>query len=118
MALNEIYANGDSLVLPVDASVASGDLTVFASGMAGVAETSAALAADGVRYATIRLNGVFAIPAGANDNGVGESALVTAPTGNVGDDVALVAAATVGAVKIGTIVGINDAGKVLVNLNK
>lgn len=119
MAKNEIFHNGDSLVMPVDSTVASGDLTVFASGLAGVAETTAALGEDGTTYyATIRFDGVFAIPAGGNDNGIGKSAKVTLPTGNVGDDVALVANATSGAVKIGTIVGINDAGLVLVNLNK
>ena len=58
MALNEVYANGESLNYPVNSAVASGDFVVL-GGIVGVAETSAALAADGNHYATLRHIGVF-----------------------------------------------------------
>jgi predicted RecA/RadA family phage recombinase len=58
MALNEVYANGESINYPVNASVASGDFVVL-GGIVGVAETSAAQAADSNYYATLRHIGVF-----------------------------------------------------------
>lgn len=58
MALNEVYANGESLNYPVNSAVASGDFVVL-GGIVGVAETSAALAADSNYYATLRHIGVF-----------------------------------------------------------
>ena len=58
MALNEVYANGESLNYPVNSAVASGDFVVL-GGIVGVAETDAALAADTNYYATLRHIGVF-----------------------------------------------------------
>ena len=58
MALNEVYANGESLNYPVNSAVASGDFVVL-GGIVGVAETSAAQAADSNYYATLRHIGVF-----------------------------------------------------------
>jgi hypothetical protein len=116
MSMNEIYRDGVSLPYPVASTVESSDLVAFASGLVGVAEVDAKLAADGATYvATIRHDGVFAIPAGANTGGVGDSALVvTLPSGNVGEKITLGATGT----KIGTIVNINDDGSVYVNLNR
>ena len=58
MALNEVYANGESLNYPVNSAVTSGDFVVL-GGIVGVAETDAALAADTNYYATLRHIGVF-----------------------------------------------------------
>ena len=58
MALNEVYANGESLNYPVNSAVTSGDFVVL-GGIVGVAETSAAQAADSNYYATLRHIGVF-----------------------------------------------------------
>lgn len=118
MSMNEIYRDGVSLPYPVASTVESSDLVAFASGLVGVAEVDAKLGEDGsTYYATIRHDGVFAIPAGANAGGIGDSALITTasvPSGNVGEAVALGATGT----KIGTIVNINNDGDVYVNLNR
>ena len=58
MALNEVYKHGESLNYPVNSAVVSGDFVVL-GGIVGVAETSAALGADGSYYATLRHEGVF-----------------------------------------------------------
>jgi len=58
MALNEVYANGESINYPVNQNVDSGDFVVL-GGIVGVAETSAELAADSAYYATLRHIGVF-----------------------------------------------------------
>tara|TARA_S200002703_G_C3777874_1_gene239546 strand:- start:1206 stop:1550 length:345 start_codon:yes stop_codon:yes gene_type:complete len=58
MALNEVYANGESLAYPVNSAVASGDFVVL-GGIVGVAETDAKLGDDTLYYATIRHIGVF-----------------------------------------------------------
>jgi len=58
MALNEVYANGESLAYPVNENVASGDFVVL-GGIVGVAETSAAEGDDSDHYATLRHIGVF-----------------------------------------------------------
>lgn len=58
MALNEVYANADSLNYVVNPSVVSGDFVVIGD-LVGVAETSAKLGADGSHYATLRHVGVF-----------------------------------------------------------
>ena len=58
MALNEVYANGESLAYPVNSAVASGDFVVL-GGIIGVAETDAKLGDDTLYYATIRHIGVF-----------------------------------------------------------
>ncbi len=58
MALNEVYANGESLVYPVNENVASGDFVVL-GGIVGVAETSATEGDDSDHYATLRHIGVF-----------------------------------------------------------
>ena len=58
MALNEVYANGESINYVVNQNVASGDFVVL-DGIRGVAETSAALGDDAAYYATIRHIGVF-----------------------------------------------------------
>jgi predicted RecA/RadA family phage recombinase len=116
MSMNEIYRDGVSLPYPVASTVESGDLVAFASGLVGVAEVDAKVGEDGSTFfATIRHDGVFAIPAGANAGGIGDSALVvTLPSGNIGEAVALGATGT----KIGTIVNINNDGDVYVNLNR
>ena len=58
MALNEVYANGESLTYPVNENVASGDFVVL-GGIVGVAETSAVEGDDSNHYATLRHIGVF-----------------------------------------------------------
>jgi len=58
MALNEVYANGESINYPVNAAVTSGMFVVL-GGIVGVAETSAALGDDAAYYATLRHIGVF-----------------------------------------------------------
>lgn len=58
MALNEVYAEAESLDYPVNAAVVSGDFVVLGS-IRGVAETSAKTGADGNTYATLRHVGVF-----------------------------------------------------------
>lgn len=58
MALNEIYANGDSLNYAVDPAVESGDFVVLGS-IRGVAEIDAKLGDDENSYATLRHVGVF-----------------------------------------------------------
>ncbi len=58
MALNEVYANGESLAYPVNENVASGDFVVL-GGIVGVAETSATEGDDSDHYATLRHIGVF-----------------------------------------------------------
>ena len=120
MSMNEIYRDGVSLPYPVESTVKSGDLVAFASGLVGVAEVDAKLAEDGTTWmATIRHDGVFAIPAGNNASGIGEAAFIAdadIPDGNVGETVALAVEAD--GTKIGTVVNINDAGAVYVNLNR
>jgi predicted RecA/RadA family phage recombinase len=67
MAINEIYKEADSLVYAVNSAVVAGDFVVLsgvnastsATGIVGVAETSAKLAADTNYYATLRHEGVF-----------------------------------------------------------
>ena len=58
MALNEVYANGESLNYVVNSAVESGDFVVL-GGIVGVAETDAVEGADGSHYATLRHIGVF-----------------------------------------------------------
>jgi predicted RecA/RadA family phage recombinase len=58
MALNEVYADGESLNYHVDAAVESGDFVVL-GGIVGVAETDAVEGPDGDDYATLRHIGVF-----------------------------------------------------------
>lgn len=58
MALNEVYANGESVNYPVNQNVASGDFVVL-GGIVGVAETDAILGADAAYHATLRHIGVF-----------------------------------------------------------
>jgi predicted RecA/RadA family phage recombinase len=58
MALNEIYANGDSLNYAVNAAVNSGDFVVLGN-IRGVAEVDAKLGDDTLYYATLRHVGVF-----------------------------------------------------------
>ena len=58
MALNEIYTNGNELVLPVASTFNSGDL-VQVGQIIGVAQNDAVLGEDGNYYATLKLNGVF-----------------------------------------------------------
>jgi predicted RecA/RadA family phage recombinase len=62
MATNEIHVDATSLSYIVASTIVSGDLVVFASGLVGVAETSAALRADGTYQATVRTGrGVWAL---------------------------------------------------------
>lgn len=58
MALNEIYKDGNELVLPVASTVVSGDL-VQVGALVGVAQHDAKVGEDGNYYATLKLNGVF-----------------------------------------------------------
>tara|TARA_R110000772_G_scaffold3246_2_gene11720 strand:+ start:673 stop:1017 length:345 start_codon:yes stop_codon:yes gene_type:complete len=58
MALNEVNLEGESLNYVVNSAVVSGNFVVL-GGIRGVAETSAALGADGAYYATVRHIGVF-----------------------------------------------------------
>lgn len=70
MALNEVYAKGESISYPVNAAVVSGNFVVLGgtpgavhhtlgTGIVGVAETNAVVAADTLSYATLRHIGVF-----------------------------------------------------------
>jgi len=69
MALNEVYKDGFTLRYKVNSAVTSGMFVVLggtagatgaaSTGIVGVAETSAAVAADGNYYATLRHIGVF-----------------------------------------------------------
>ena len=67
MAMNEIYAEADSLNYAVNSAVVSGNFVVLggvnastsATGIVGVAETSAKLGDDTNYYATLRHKGVF-----------------------------------------------------------
>jgi len=92
MALNEVYANGESLNYPVNSAVTSGDFVVL-GGIVGVAETDAALAADSNYYATLRHIGVFT---GTTSDAVA-----------VGDAIYLASAATYGTA-LTTTVGSNE----------
>lgn len=117
MSTNEVYRDAVSLPWPVAETVASGDLVAFASGLVGVAEVDAKPNEAGTGFvATIRVDGVFNIPAGANAAGVGESATVALPTGNVGETVTLTDGVT-GTDKAGTIHRVSAAG-VAVALNR
>lgn len=58
MALNEIYKDGNELVLPVASTVNSGDL-VQVGALVGVAQNDAVTGEDGNTYATLKFNGVF-----------------------------------------------------------
>jgi predicted RecA/RadA family phage recombinase len=67
MAINEVFVNADSLSYAVNSAVVSGNFVVLggvsastsATGIVGVAETSAKLGTDTNYYATLRHNGVF-----------------------------------------------------------
>lgn len=65
MATNEIYKDADSVPYPVAEAVASGDLVVFASGLAGVAEVDAKADEQAGFVATIRTKGIWAFPMGS-----------------------------------------------------
>ena len=58
MALNEIYKDGNELVLPVASTVVSGDL-VQVGALVGLAQKDAYAGEDGNYYTTLKLNGVF-----------------------------------------------------------
>jgi predicted RecA/RadA family phage recombinase len=58
MALNEIYKDGNELVLPVASTVKSGDL-VQVGQLIGVAQKDAVTGEDGNTYTTVKMNGVF-----------------------------------------------------------
>jgi predicted RecA/RadA family phage recombinase len=57
MALNEIYKDGNELVLPVASTVKSGDL-VQVGALVGLAQLNAAKGEDGNFYTTLKFNGV------------------------------------------------------------
>jgi predicted RecA/RadA family phage recombinase len=57
MALNEIYKDGNELVLPVASTVKSGDL-VQVGALVGLAQKDASAGEDGNYYTTLKLNGV------------------------------------------------------------
>lgn len=58
MAINEIYKDGNELVLPVASTVKSGNL-VQVGQLIGVAQNDAVTGQDGNTYATLKMNGVF-----------------------------------------------------------
>lgn len=58
MALNEVYAEADSLNYVVPNATVSGDFVVL-GGIVGVAEVDAKLGADSAYYSTLRHKGVF-----------------------------------------------------------
>lgn len=58
MAANEVYADADSLVLPVASTVVSGQ-AVIVGGLYGVALKNAVLGEDGNYYTTVKFCGVF-----------------------------------------------------------
>lgn len=58
MSLNEIYKDGNELVLPVASTVKSGDL-VQVGQIIGVAQNNAVTGEDGNTYSTLKMNGVF-----------------------------------------------------------
>lgn len=60
MALNEIYKDGNELVLPVASTVKSGDL-VQVGQLIGVAQNDAVTGENGSTYATLKMNGVFKV---------------------------------------------------------
>jgi predicted RecA/RadA family phage recombinase len=60
MSLNEIYTKGSELVFPVHTSVSSGDLVQIGE-LVGVAQNDAVTGEDGNTYATLKLDGVFAL---------------------------------------------------------
>lgn len=92
MALNEVYANGESLSYVVNSSVTSGDFVVL-GGIVGVAENDATLGDDSSYHATLRHIGVF--------RGT------TADAVAVGDAIYLASAATFGTA-LTTTVGSNE----------
>jgi len=57
MALNEIYKDGNELVLPVASTVVSGDM-VQVGQIVGLAQKDAYAGEDGNYYTTLKLNGV------------------------------------------------------------
>lgn len=57
MALNEIYKDGNELVLPVASTVKSGDL-VQVGALVGLAQHDAKVGENGSYYATLKFNGV------------------------------------------------------------
>lgn len=67
MAINEVFKDADSLDYVVNSAVVTGNFVVIngtsasanATGIVGVAETSAKLATDTNYYATLRHKGVF-----------------------------------------------------------
>jgi predicted RecA/RadA family phage recombinase len=87
MALNEIYKDGNELVLPVASTVNSGDL-VKVGALVGVAQHDAKIGEDGNYYATLKLSGVFelatsvAVTVGANMYVTSEGVVTTSASGN------------------------------------
>lgn len=84
MALNELYRDADSLPYKVGSTVVSGDIVVFASGLVGIAETSAALREDGAYWATVRTKGVYGIPVTAGTAFVGGISVYASATASSG----------------------------------
>lgn len=60
MALNEIYKDGNELVLPVASTVNSGDL-VQVGALVGLAQKDAWAGEDGNYYTTLKFNGVVKV---------------------------------------------------------
>ena len=98
MAVNEVYAEADSLNYAVNAAVKSGMFVVLGgtagaaagnqTGIVGVAETDAILGSDGLYYATLRHVGVHR----------GTTAVATSP----GTPIYLASAATYGTALVAT----------------
>lgn len=105
MALNELYRDADSLPYKVGSTVVSGDIVVFASGLVGIAETSAALREDGAYWATVRTKGVYGIPVTAGTAFVGGVSVYASATPSSGLGVKGTWAGTTSAsnTKIGTV---------------
>lgn len=69
MALNEVYAEAESLVLPVGSTIKSG-WPVAVGGLYGVALVDAAVAADSNYYTTVKFNGVFRFDMSAGSSSI------------------------------------------------
>lgn len=105
MALNELYKDADSLPYKVGSTVVSGDIVVFASGLVGIAETSAALRDDGAYWATVRTKGVFGITVTAGTAFVGGISVYASstPSSGLGVKGAWAGITSAGNTKIGTV---------------
>lgn len=99
MATNEVFREGDTLVLPVIAGVVSGD-AVSSGSFVGVALTDR----DAAGNATVRLKGVFNVSVTGALATAGLPVYITVATG------ALVVASGAGIIRFGTALEAKGAG--------